>query len=219
MRLLLLENDATLGADLRDFLRCETHVVDWCRRLSDVVVLHREPYDVLIVDWQLPDGSAVDWVRALRRAGNMTPTLILNSRDLPSDRVRALDSGADDYVLKPVDRDELAARIRALRRRVSGFGSPHLTFGTVELDLNDRAALVGGAPAALTAREWSVLEALALRTGRVVTKRDLEALVLGFDGDLSSNAIEVHVCRLRSKLGRRVIETVRGIGYRMAAAA
>ncbi|HUL67667.1 MAG TPA: response regulator transcription factor [Burkholderiaceae bacterium] len=215
MRLLLLEDDVTLGATLSDFLRGD-HVVDWCRRLGDVAALQQEPYDMLIVAWQLPDGTAVDWVRSLRRAGNATPALMLNTRDVPSDRVRGLDSGADDCMATPLDPEELAARIRAVRRRKSGFGSPRVGFGAVELDLNAKTAFVNGTRAELTAREWSVLEALALRTGRVVTKRDLEALVLGMEGDLSSNAIEVHVSRIRSKLGRALIETVRGIGYRMA---
>jgi two-component system OmpR family response regulator len=117
--------------------------------------------------------------------------------------------------VKPIERAELAARMRAVRRRMSGFGSPRLTFGEVELDLNAKAAFVSGARTVLTAREWSVLESLVLRTGRVVTKRDLEALVLGLEGELSSNSIEVHVSNIRRKLGRRLIETVRGIGYRM----
>jgi two-component system OmpR family response regulator len=215
MRLLLLEDDVTLGATLSDFLRSD-HVVDWCRRLGDVAALQQEPYDMLIVDWRLPDGTAVDWVRSLRRAGNATPALMLNACDVPSDRVRGLDSGADDYMATPLDPEELAARIRAVRRRRSGFGSPHISFGAVELDLNAKTAFVNGRRAELTAREWAVLEALTLRAGRVVTKRDLEALVLGMEGDLSSNAIEVHVSRIRTKLGRGLIETVRGIGYRMA---
>jgi two-component system OmpR family response regulator len=215
MRLLLLEHDTVSGTVLRDYLRSDAHVVDWYQRLSEVSALHEEPFDMLLVDWQLPDGSGVDWVRAQRRAGNATPALILTARSAPSEGVRGLDNGADDYLVKPIERAELAARMRAVRRRMSGFGSPRLTFGEVELDLNAKAAFVSGARTVLTAREWSVLESLVLRTGRVVTKRDLEALVLGLEGELSSNSIEVHVSNIRRKLGRRLIETVRGIGYRM----
>jgi two-component system OmpR family response regulator len=216
MRLLLLQHDTVFGKSLRDYLRSDAHVVDWYQRLSDVWALREEPYDILLVQWQLPDGSGVDWVRALRRAGNATPALILTAPNLASERVRGLDSGADDYVVLPIARAELAARIRAVRRRVSGFGSPHVTFGPVELDLNGREASVNGTRVGLTAREWSILEALVLRTGRVVSKRELEALVLGLHADLASNSLEVHVSNLRRKLGRGLIETVRGIGYRMA---
>ena len=124
MRLLLLEDDVILGEGLRDFLRAEGHVVDWCQRLAQAEVLREEPYDALLVDWQLPDGSGLDWVRAIRRQGDGTPVLILTARDLLADRVRGLDTGADDYLVKPFDPEELSARIRAVRRRTAGSGSP-----------------------------------------------------------------------------------------------
>ena len=218
MRLLLLQHDSVGGSQLSGYLRSEANVVDWYQRLSDVWPLGEEPYDILLVERELPDGSGVEWVRALRRKGNATPALILTEPNLASERVRGLDGGADDYVVQPVARAELAARIRAVRRRVAGFGSPRVAFGALELDLNERVASVDGSPVRLTAREWSILEALALRTDRVVSKRDLEALVLGLQGDLASNSIEVHVSNLRRKLGRGLIETVRGIGYRICAA-
>lgn len=215
VRLLLLEDDAILGDGLRAFLQTDGHVVDWCRRLADVATLREEPYDALLVDWQLPDGSGLDWVRALRRRGDTTPVLILTARDLIADRIRGLDSGADDYLVKPFDPEELVARLRAVRRRAAGAASPRLSFGDVEIDLNARRAFVGGVRAELTAREWSLLEALTLRAGRLVSKSDLESLVLGLDGEVASNTIEVHVSNLRRKLGRGLIETVRGLGYRI----
>jgi two-component system, OmpR family, response regulator len=217
MRLLLLQHDTVFGKGLRDYLRADAQVVDWYQRLSDVWALREEPYDILLVERELPDGSGVEWVRALRRKGNATPALILTGPNLASERVRGLDGGADDYVVQPMAREELAARIRAVRRRVSGFASPHVNFGMVELDLNGRVAFVNATRAELTGREWSVLEALVLRCGRAVTKRDLEALVLGLQGDLASNSIEVHISNLRRKLGRELIETVRGVGYLIAA--
>ncbi len=216
MRLLLLESDPATAARLRHDLLADDHLVDCCLRLADVPALQAEPYDMLLVDCRLADGSGVDWLRAQRRAGNSTPALIIAAQDLPGEGVRALDNGADDYVLKPVARDELGARMRAVRRRSAGFGSSLVSFGAVELDLNAKVAHVEGRNAPLTAREWSVLEALVLRTGRVVTKRNLEALVVGLEGGLASNAIEVHVSNIRRKLDRRLIETVRGVGYRMA---
>jgi two-component system OmpR family response regulator len=217
MRLLLLEDDPLLGEGLRDFLRADGHVVDWCQRLAEATALQTEPYDALLVDWQLPDGSGLDWVRALRRAGNATPVLVMTARDLLSDRITGLDTGADDYLVKPFDPEELSARIRAVRRRYAGSGSPKRVFGSVELDLVGRRAFVDGVRADLTAREWAITEALASRAGRIVSKADLDALVLGLDGEVASNAIEVHVSSIRRKLGRGFIETERGLGYRVPA--
>jgi len=216
MRLLLLEDDRILGQGLRDFLVGEGHVVDWCQNVGEIIALRDEPYDVLLIDWQLPDGSGVDWVRSIRAHGVTTPVLVLTARDQLSDRVSGLDSGADDYLVKPFDPDELAARIRAIRRRSAGAATSVLRFGAVELDLATRIATVHGADAELTSREWTLVEALALRSGRYVGKPELEALMLGMDGEVSSNAVEVHVFNIRRKLGRDFIETARGMGYRIA---
>jgi two-component system OmpR family response regulator len=215
MRLLLIEDDDILGEGLRDFLRADGHVVDWCRRLQEAQATHREPYDALLVDWQLPDGSGLDWLRARRARGDATPALVLTARDRLSDRVHGLDSGADDYLVKPFAPEELAARLRAVARRLAGVASPRLRCGNVEVDLTARTAHAAQRRIELTAREWAVLEALALRRGRIVAKSDLEHAVLGFDAEVASNALEVHVSSLRRKLGREVIETVRGMGYRL----
>ena len=215
MRLLLLEDDRSLGEALKDFLQTDGHVVDWCQSIDAVRVLRAEPYDALLVDWQLPDGSGLDWVRSLRRQGDHTPVLVLTARDLISDRIQGLDSGADDYLVKPFDPEELNARIRAITRRSAGSGSPRLVFGEVVLDLSGKSAFVSGVRATLTAREWAVVEALALRAGRLVSKADLDALVLGLDGEVSSNSLEVHISSIRRKLGRAFIETARGLGYRI----
>ena len=215
MRLLLLEDDMTLGEGLSAFLRTEGHVVDWFTRLLDVSSLRDEPYDALLVDWQLPDGSGLDWVRQLRRSGAQTPILMLTARDLLRDRVLGLDSGADDYLVKPFEPEELLARLRAVSRRQAGGAGSRMCFGTVEIDLTARCAFVHGVRSELTAREWSVLESLVRRAGRIVSKSDLEALMLGFDGELSSNAVEVYISAIRRKLGFELIETVRGMGYRI----
>ena len=217
MRLLLIEDDAGLGAGLREYLQADGHVVEWCRCLGEVAMLRNEPFDALLVDWQLPDGSGLDWVRSLRRQNDHTPVLVMTARDLLDDRVRGLDSGADDYMVKPFEPEEMSARIRAITRRASGSGSPQLVFGEVEVDLLARAVRVGGVRAKLTAREWALVEALALRSGRLVDKRDLEAMVLGLECEVASNSLEVHISSLRRKLGRRFIETVRGLGYRISA--
>lgn len=215
MRLLLLEDDALLGEGLQDYLHADGHVVDWCRSLHEAQARQGEPFDALLVDWQLPDGSGLDWLRGRRARGDTTPALMLTARDLLQHRIEGLDAGADDYLVKPFAPEELVARLRALGRRMAGGGSGQRRFGDVEIDLTAKAVRTQGARVDLTAREWSVLEALALRAGRIVTKPDLERLVLGFEAELASNALEVHVSALRRKLGRDLIETVRGLGYRM----
>ena len=218
MRLLLLEDDPLLGDGLRDFLQGDGHVVDWCRSLHEAQALLGEPFDALLVDWQLPDGSGLDWLRARRARGDHTPALMLTARDRLHHRIEGLDGGADDYLVKPFAPEELTARLRALGRRMTGGGSALRRFGDIEVDLTARAVRAHGARVDLTAREWAVLEALVLRAGRIVPKADLERLVLGFTTELASNALEVHVSALRRKLGRDLIETVRGLGYRVEGA-
>ena len=219
MRLLLLEDDALLGEGLRDFLRADGHAVDWCRDLASAAGFRDEPYDALLVDWQLPDGSGLAWLQARRRRGDDTPALMLTARDRVDDRIVGLDGGADDYLVKPFAPEELAARLRAVSRRRAGSAGDRVRVGAVAVDLAARAAWVGERRADLTAREWAVLEALVRRAGRIVPKTELERLVLGFESELASNALEVHVSSLRRKLGRDLIETVRGLGYRVEAGA
>lgn len=216
MRLLLLEDDPTLGEGLRDFLQHDGHRVDWCTTLAQARALVSEPYDAWLLDWNLPDGSALDWLRSLRAKGGRTPALVLTARDMLSDRIHGLDSGADDFLVKPFAPEELCARLRALSRRITG-GAPSKAFGAIDVRLADKEVRLHGQRVELTAREWAVLEALVLRAGRTVSAPDLQALVLGLDNDLNSNALQVHVFHLRSKLGKDLIQTVRGLGYRMAA--
>jgi two-component system, OmpR family, response regulator len=215
MRLLLLEDDPLLGDGLHDYLQGDGHVVDWCRSLHEAQALQAEPFDALLVDWQLPDGSGLDWLRERRARGDTTPALMLTARDRLQHRIEGLDGGADDYLVKPFAPEELTARLRALGRRMAGGGSALRRFGEIEVDLTAKAVRANGARVDLTAREWAVLEALVLRAGRIVPKTDLERLVLGFEAELASNALEVHVSALRRKLGRDLIETVRGLGYRV----
>jgi two-component system OmpR family response regulator len=215
MRLLLLEDDQLLGSGLRDFLKSEGHVVDWFTRLRDAQTVVNEPYDALLLDWQLPDGSGVDWVRSIRSQGLDTPVLVMTARDLLSDRIRGLDCGADDYLVKPFEPEELVARIRAVRRRVTSRGAPRVRFGEVEFDATQRTVYRNGVSVDLTPREWSLLDALVTRSGRVVSKSDLEALMTGFHGESTGNALDVHIFNLRRKLGRDAIQTVRGLGFKI----
>jgi two-component system OmpR family response regulator len=219
MRLLLIEDDDILGEGLRDFLAADGHVVDWCRNLAAVDALRGEPFDALLVDWQLPDGSGLQWLKTQRLRGDATPALMLTAHDRVHERIEGLDGGADDYLVKPFAPEELAARLRAINRRRAGSAGAQQAFGPVEVDLAAKAARLNGRRVDLTAREWAVLEALVLRSGRIVAKDDLERLVLGFESELASNALEVHVSALRRKLGRELIETVRGLGYRIGPSA
>lgn len=215
MRLLLIEDDDILGEGLRDYLRAEGHAVDWFRDLRTADAVRGEPFDAWLLDWQLPDGSGLDWLRARRARGETTPALMLTARDRLTDRVTSLDGGADDYLIKPFAPEELAARLRAVCRRSAGAADARVRVGAVLIDLRSRAALRDGQRVDLTAREWALLEALALRSGRIVLKGELERLVHGFDSEIASNALEVHISSLRRKLGRDVIGTVRGLGYRL----
>ncbi len=217
MRLLLLEDDLILGEGLRDFLQHEGHVVDWVVRLVDLARVAKRPFDVLLVDWQLPDGSGLSWVKTLRETGDMTPAIMMTARDLLEDRIQGLDTGVDDYLVKPFRPEELAARIRAVRRRAVGSASSRLVFGKMEVDLATKTATIDRVAADLTAREWALIEALALRAGQFVSKTELDRLFKGEEVEAASNALEVHVHNLRRKLGRETIETVRGRGYRLRA--
>ena len=214
MRLLLIEDDRLLGEGLRDYLRSEGHVVDWCSTLAQVHSLASEVFDAWLVDWQLPDGSGLQWLHNRRLAGERTPALMLTARDRLHERVQGLDAGADDYLVKPFAPEELAARLRALERRLTPDTLPELP-GNVRLDTAARCAWLGGQRVELTAREYAILQALWSRAGRIISRNELEQLILGLDAALASNAIEVHVSALRRKLGRSLITTVRGLGYRL----
>jgi two-component system OmpR family response regulator len=215
MRLLLIEDDDILGEALRDYLHAEGHAVDWFRGLKQADAARHGTFDAWLLDWQLPDGSGLDWLRARRAEGLATPALMLTARDRLVDRVLSLDGGADDYLIKPFAPEELAARLRAVCRRSAGAADARLRAGDVLIDLRARAVFRDDQRVELTAREWALLEALTLRSGRIVLKGELERLVHGFDVEITSNALEVHISSLRKKLGRDVIDTVRGLGYRL----
>jgi two-component system, OmpR family, response regulator len=214
MRVMLLEDDELLGDGLRDYLCAEGHNVHWCQTLGEARLASREPFDVWLVDWQLPDGSGVDWLGAQRARGNTTVALVLTARGATEHRIQGLDSGADDYLTKPVSPEEIAARLRAVaRRQVMATAGLH-THDDVKVDCAARTVSKGREPVEVTAREWAILEALVLRRGRMLTKSEIESLIATDEGTPSSNVIEVHVSALRKKLGKDCIVTVRGLGYR-----
>ena len=218
MRLLLVEDDATLGDAVRDYLAGMGHVVDWSTCLTRAREAVTEPFDVILLDWRLPDGSGIEWLRALRARDGLnrdTPVLVLTARDRLDDRVEGLDAGADDYLTKPFELAELAARLRAVSRRALGRPNSIVRAGQIELDLAARVVRREDREVELTAREYALLETLVRRRGRIVPRDQLQQLLYGFETDVASNTIEVHVSSLRRKLGHEAIETVRGMGYRV----
>jgi two-component system OmpR family response regulator/two-component system response regulator QseB len=214
MRILLAEDDPLLGDGLRAGLRQRGFQVDWVRDgLAAERELRAEPYAAAVLDLGLPLQDGLDALGAVRRAGVPVPVLVLTARDTVPDRVRGLDGGADDYVVKPVDLDELAARLRALVRRAHGQAQERLTAQDVVLDAAARSVTQGGAVVTLSTREFDLLQMLMLAAGRVLSREQIEQQLYGWGQEVESNAVEVHVHHLRRKLGASLIQTVRGVGY------
>jgi len=214
MRLLLVEDDAMIGEAVLQVLRAEHYAVDWVKngRMADEA-LRSEPYDLVLLDLGLPGRSGLDVLRALRARHNAVPVLVATARDAVGDRIAGLDAGADDYVVKPYDIDELLARIRALLRRSAGRAEPVFEHKGVSLNPATREATLHGRPVSLSAREWAVLESLLARPGVVLSRTQLEEKLFSWKDDVSSNAVEVYVHGVRKKLGANLIQTVRGLGY------
>jgi DNA-binding response OmpR family regulator len=214
MRILLAEDDPLLGDGLRAGLRQLGFQVDWVRDGSAAErELRAEPYAAAVLDLGLPLRDGMDVLACIRRAGVKTPVLVLTARDAVPERIRGLDLGADDYVVKPVDLNELAARLRALVRRAHGQPQECLTAHDVRLDPAGRCVVRAGVPVILPAREFDLLHALMLNAGRVLSREQLEQHLYSWGREVESNAIEVHIHHLRRKLGNALIQTVRGVGY------
>lgn len=214
MRILLAEDDALLGDGLRAGLRQRGFQVDWVRS-GDVAEreLRGQPYEAAVLDLGLPQMDGMDVLAAVRRAGICVPVLVLTARDAVPDRIRGLDAGADDYVVKPVDLEELAARLRALVRRAHGKSQENLAAGDVVLDAAGRIVSKAGVAAPLSGREFDLLHIFLLNAGRVLSREQLEQHLYSWGQEVDSNAVEVHIHNLRRKLGPSLIQTVRGVGY------
>ncbi|MFO1268510.1 MAG: winged helix-turn-helix domain-containing protein [Rubrivivax sp.] len=214
MRILLVEDDSLLGDGLRAGLRQQGFLVDWVR---DGVAADRElrsgVYAAAVLDLGLPQKDGLEVLAGVRRAGISVPVLVLTARDALPERVRGLDSGADDYVVKPVDLEELAARLRALVRRAHGRARDVLVVQDLQLDPAARRVTRAGEEVALTTREFDLLHALMLNADRVLTREQLEQHTCSWGQEVDSNTVEVHVHHLRRKLGGGLIHTVRGVGY------
>jgi two-component system OmpR family response regulator len=216
MRILLIEDDPGLGMAVRDQMAADGHSVDWVKRLDDArAAIVSAAYDLVLLDLMLPDGRGLDFLKARRMGGDVTPVVILTARDQISDRIAGLNAGADDYLVKPFDLFELSARVNAVARRYAGNPNPLVTIGDLDVDLAARSVRRDGKAIPLTAREWSLFEAFVQRPNSLLSKAQLEERLYSFDTEIESNTIEVHIARLRKKIGAEMIETVRGMGYKL----
>lgn len=216
MRILVVEDDPVLSDGLKVGLGLAGWTVDHVSRLDDArIAMAAMAFDIVVLDLMLPDGSGLDLLSEMRARGDATPVLLLTAIDETPDRIRGLDAGADDYLGKPFDLDELAARLRALARRRSGRADPVLKIGGIALDPAAMAATLDGETLDLSRRELAVLSALMERPGIIRSRAELEDRLYGWQEEIGSNAVEVHIHNLRAKIGRDTIETVRGLGYRI----
>jgi len=217
MRVLLAEDDPMIGASIRQGLRQDGFTVDWAEdgRAAELA-LAEDVHDALVLDLGLPKRSGLELLGTMRRRGDARPVLILTARDAVADRIAGLDAGADDYMVKPFDLDELSARLRALLRRSSGRSAPMVVHGEVELDPATREVHLRGELVALSPREFALLEALLARPGAILSRAQLEDKLYGWSDAVESNAVEVHIHSLRRKLGADFIRNVRGVGWRVA---
>jgi two-component system response regulator QseB len=214
MRILLIEDDRMIGESIRAALRQDGSAVDWVRDgRSAESTLGTEQFDLVLLDLGLPQRDGVEILRAMRSRRDQTPVIVLTARDALHDRVNVLDAGADDYLVKPFELEELAARIRAVTRRKAGRAEPAMEIGEVRLDPSMRQVTRAGETVALSGREYAVLEALMMRPGAILSRAQLEDRLYGWGDAIESNAVSVYVHQLRRKLGNDFIRNVRGVGY------
>ena len=214
MRVLLVEDDRMIGEAIESALQDATYAVDWARDgLAALGAIENQSYDIMLLDLGLPKKDGLQVLSSLRTRGNLIPVLIISARDAVEDRIKGLDAGADDYVLKPFEMTELLARMRAVLRRKAGVARPVMSNGLIFLDPTTREAVVGGGTIRLSAREFSVLHTLMIRPGAILSRSDLEDRVYGWNEEVESNAIEFLIHALRKKLGNSAIKNVRGVGW------
>ncbi len=218
MRILLVEYDPLIGSAVRDHIVAAGHAVDWAATLDEAAAHARvAEFGLIILDLAMPDGNGLAFLRALRAGGAATPVIIVTARDQISDRIEGLNNGADDYLVKPFDLGELSARIHAVARRYGQRPSPVIRCGGLAIEPAERRVTGPAGDIVLTAREWAVLDRLTLRPGAVVSKAQIEDALYAFGLEVLSNTVEVYVSRLRKKVGKAAISTVRGVGYRFHA--
>ena len=219
MRILLIEDDPSLGSSLQSWLQLDGYAVDWLQRGDQAATaLATHDYHCVLLDRGLPGLSGDAVLKSLRQRDPLLPVLVITARDALDDRVQGLDLGADDYLVKPFDLEELSARVRAALRRAAPVATPQLQHGAVALDPAAKSVTLDGAPVALTAREFAVLQLLMRRPGHLLSRAQIEEALYGWGDEIESNTVDVHIYHLRLKLGKEFIRTVRGQGYGLAPA-
>lgn len=214
MRVLLVEDNLLIGDAVRDHVTACGHAVDRVGDLGDAeTAMASVNYGLVLLDLQLPDGNGIDFLKRLRGSGNRTPVVIMTARDQISDRIEGLNAGADDYLVKPFNLGELEARMAAVSRRYEARPQPVITIGDVEIDRPQHRVNVAGHAVVLTSREWAVLDLLIARPGSIVPKERIEEALYAFGSEIESNTVEVYISRLRKKIGKDRIRTLRSIGY------
>lgn len=218
MRVLIVEDDEMLGDAVKTHVHRQGHAVDWTLSCDEAEAsIAAAAYDLILLDLRLPDGSGLDILKGLRARSDEVPVIIMTAHDQVSDRIAGLNAGADDYLVKPVDLGELQARIHAVSRRYGTHKLPALTINGISVYPSERRIVgAGGEDIQLSSREWAVLERLIARKRAIVSKGQIEEALYAFGAEVESNTVEVYVSRLRRKLGKDAIETVRGIGYRIS---
>jgi len=217
MRILLVEDDAMIGESVAEGLKAEGYAVDWVRDGKEAeVAVSATPYSLVVLDLGLPRRDGIDVLKGIRERRIDVPVLVMTARDTVRDRIKGLDAGADDYLVKPFDLDELTARARALMRRAAGRSDPVIERGPLSINPATREVTWRGESMSLSAREYALLAALAERPGIVLSRAQLEEKLYGWNESVGSNAVEVHIHNVRKKLGEDVIRNVRGLGYTLA---
>lgn len=214
MRILLVEDDELLGDGVRAGLVHYGHAVDWLKDGQAALhALQYEKFDTIVLDLGLPKVPGLEVLDKIRKAGNNTPVLVLTAKDTTPDRVKGLDTGADDYLTKPFDLDELCARLRALQRRFADRAVPHISYNNIVLDPASHSIFVNGEMINMPRREFALLQKLLENVGHVLSRELLTQSLYGWEEDVDSNTLEVHIHNIRKKLGANFIRTIRGVGY------
>ncbi len=217
MRILLVEDDEIIGGAVRDHTNTAGYATDWVRTVVDAEAASRSfEYGLILLDLQLPDGNGLVFLEYFRARGGEAPVIVLTARDQVSDRIAGLNAGADDYLIKPFNLDELEARILAVRRRYEGRRRNTIEVADIVVERSSHSISVGGQDIQLTPREWALLDLLIERPGKLVTLKRIEDALYAFGEEVESNTVQVYISRLRKKIGMEKIRTARGLGYRLA---
>ena len=214
MRVLLIEDDKSLGRAVRDHLVNQNNAVDWAETLEDAyAAVSTTRYDFILLDLRLPDGSGLDFLKNIRTKNLTSPVVILTAHDQISERIEGLNSGADDYIVKPFDLYELTARIGAVARRTNGLSKSEIKIGSMTLDMENKRIFIDNKEVELSSREWAIIEHMASHPNMLVTKAQIEDTIYAFGSEVESNTVEVYISRLRKKIGKDRIKTHHGRGY------